>query len=207
MYVTLGKSSRGWLTSSSNRGVGGVSWIEVKKKKKCNLHLKINRVTIQTKYLRICPSDFRLNSFRGRNGVLRRSRFVEGVETWRGIDVGGILGALRWRCQHRNSSTFDSRLITFFRPFGKSGNKKMYYSLQQRETKFKITNSYLMNTLKSGPASESTDSVLFTLGSGGGAVMLKNESNPSLSPNPVTAVSDPVAEESPQTEHSTRNKV
>lgn len=29
--------------------------------------------------------------------------------------------------------------------------------------------------------------------------MLKNESNPSLSPNPVTAVSDPVAEESPQT--------
>lgn len=64
-----------------------------------------------------------------------------------------------------------------------------------------------MNTLKSGPASESTDSVLFTLGSGGGAVMLKNESNPSLSPNPVTAVSDPVAEESPQTKYSTRNKV
>lgn len=56
-----------------------------------------------------------------------------------------------------------------------------------------------MNTLKSGPSSDSADSVLFILGSGGGAVMLKNESNPSPSPKPVVAVSDPATDESPQT--------
>lgn len=65
---------------------------------------------------------------------------------------------------------------------------------------FDLVDAYLINTLKSGPASDSTDSVLFTVGSGGGAVILRNESNPSASPNPVTAVSDPVADESPQTE-------
>lgn len=74
--------------------------------------------TVNNEYLRIRPSDFRLSSFRDRNGVLRGSRFVEGVETWRGIDVGGILRALRRWCQYRDSSsTFGSRLIAFFRSF------------------------------------------------------------------------------------------
>lgn len=64
-----------------------------------------------------------------------------------------------------------------------------------------------MNTLKSGPASESTESVLFTFVSGGGAVILRNESNPSASPNPVTAVSDPVADESPQTKYIVKSQI
>jgi len=57
-----------------------------------------------------------------------------------------------------------------------------------------------MNTLKSGPSSDSTDSDLFTFASGGGAVILRKESNPSASPKPVIAVSEPATDESPQTE-------
>jgi len=60
--------------------------------------------------------------------------------------------------------------------------------------------THLMNTLKSGPSSDSADSDLFTFVSGGGAVMLRKESNPSASPKPVIAVSEPAADESPQTE-------
>lgn len=59
-----------------------------------------------------------------------------------------------------------------------------------------------MNTLKSGPSSDSADSVLFTVVSCGGAVILRKESKPSDSPKPVIAVSEPATEESPQTERS-----
>lgn len=57
-----------------------------------------------------------------------------------------------------------------------------------------------MNTLKSGPSSDSADSALFTFVSTGGAVMLRKESKPSDSPKPVIAVSEPATDESPQTE-------
>jgi len=58
----------------------------------------------------------------------------------------------------------------------------------------------LINTLKSGPSSDSADSALFTFVSGGGAVILKKESKPSDSPKPVIVASEPAADESPQTE-------
>lgn len=64
--------------------------------------------------------------------------------------------------------------------------------------------AHLINTLKSGPSSDSADSALFTFVSGGGAVMLKKESKPSDSPKPVIAVSEPATDESPQTK---KNKV
>jgi len=63
--------------------------------------------------------------------------------------------------------------------------------------------TYLINTLKSGPSSDSADSDLFTVASGGGAVILKKESKPSDSPKPVIAVSEPATDESPQTEGKT----
>ena len=55
-----------------------------------------------------------------------------------------------------------------------------------------------MNTLKSGPSSESTESRLLGVTSGGGAVMLKKESKPSAS-KPVTGSATGAALESPQT--------
>lgn len=59
--------------------------------------------------------------------------------------------------------------------------------------------TYFMKTLKSGPSSESPESARFTLVSGcGGAVMLKKESKPSFSSNPVAPVSPP-PDESPHT--------
>lgn len=59
--------------------------------------------------------------------------------------------------------------------------------------------THLINTLKSGPSSDSADSDLFTVVSSGGAVILRKESKPSDSPKPVTAVSEPPIDESPQT--------
>ena len=60
--------------------------------------------------------------------------------------------------------------------------------------------TYLMYTLKSGHLFDSTESLLLIIFPRGGAVILKKESNPSVSPKPAVAVSKLAAEESPQTE-------
>jgi hypothetical protein len=56
-----------------------------------------------------------------------------------------------------------------------------------------------MVTLKSGPSSESPEPRLLDGISGGGATILRNESKPSPSSNPVTGSEPAVAVESPQT--------